>query len=138
MGRSARWLAVAATILFTLPLGGCSLPPFWVMITDFDSNEVLGIHLWKQDSVTGDFEDRIEISFSEPMITPRGEMMLYTTSVDGALGKEILTKIERDPADPGRVTMRIYSVRLPELGDYWLSSYNGHGDSEFSDKPVCL
>jgi hypothetical protein len=138
MGRLTRWLAVAATILCTLPLSGCNLPPFWVMITDFDSMEVLGIRLWKQDSVSGDYEERIEISFSEPVTTPRGEMMLYTMSVDGVPGKEILTNIERDPDDSGRVTMRIYSVRLPELGDYWLSSYNDYGDSAFSEEPVCL
>jgi hypothetical protein len=138
MGRLARWLAVAATILFTLPLSSCSRSIFRVMITDFDSMEVLGIRMWKQGPNTGTFEESLEVSFSDPRIDEDGEWLSYRQLVDGeVVAGAIWTAITRDPDNPDRVTMRLLLTAL-EHGDHWLSSYNAHGDSALSENPFCL
>lgn len=113
-----------------LVIGGCEVPGFRIEIPDFDTSQVLGMHVWHYDEALDDVEPVVELAFGEPFQDEAGRLLLpYTYDPGTGEPTELTASMARDPADPDRVTVRLPYVPLGAAGEYRISTYNAAGES---------
>ena len=125
-------LLAALPMLLMLPATGCNLQQFRIAITDFESADVTGIWMWREDA-GGEFERNVEIQLGEPFVEGGVEMVEYTM-IDAATQAEFqfAAPVVRDPANPDRAELDLFSLLWAEGGSYKASTYNEFGESPLS------
>lgn len=113
---------------------GCDLQWVKVTIPDFESKQVTGIWVWRQSEQSGQYVRDTEIEFGERIPAGGGVELLRVETTTGPLGERssLPTGIERDAANPDRVTLSLGFTRLSAPGIFKVSTYNAAGDSPLS------
>lgn len=113
---------------------GCDLQWIRVTIPDFESKVVTGVWVWRLSEQTGQFVRDTEIEIGDVYVPQEGIELVSVVTTTGPLGERatLPTGLERDAADPDRVTLKLGFTRLSAPGTFKVSTYNAAGDSPLS------
>jgi len=119
---------------------GCDLQWIRVTIPDFDSKGVTGVWVWRQSEQTGQFVRDTEIEIGDLVVAQNGLEIVSIVTTTGPLGERasLPTGVERDAANPDRVTLSLGFTRLSAPGTFKVSTYNDVGDSPLSQESTQL
>ena len=139
MARRVSRVAFAALLALVPMFVGCEIRSVGVVIPGFDAYEVQGLQLWRRDG-SGSYQPAGRITFLRDAtpeefgnVDPEAEWLVYSSG-----GASNVAEVERDAADPDRVTLRLWYVRLEESGLYKASVFNAAGDSPLSRQALLL
>jgi len=128
--------------LMVCPAGGmgCALRWIRVPIPDFDSKGGTGAWGWRQSEQTGQFVRDTEIEIGDLVVAQNGLEIVSIVTTTGPLGERasLPTGVERDAANPDRVTLSLGFTRLSAPGTFKVSTYNDVGDSPLSQESTQL
>ena len=133
----SRHCYVLGVLLALLCLTGCDLKTVALVISDFDSAQVQGAWLYRQNPVTGDFLRETQVRFQLPTYFEAGEELIdYTTENPGQWADLDLTaRVERSG---GNVVLRLLWGADGNPAFYRASTYNTVGESALSGEAVGL
>lgn len=127
---------LAMAVLF-VPLGGCEWNRLRVRIPDFDSNDVVGLWIWRRSEATGQYVRDGQVVFFQPEIVNGRERMKYEVRrPDGLALYDLAARVIRSGANPDSVTVRLQYVRISPPGSFKISSFNQFGDSPLSNETL--
>ena len=139
MFRRTRVALAAISLLIPFALG-CDYRGFGIVIDGFDEYQVQGVNLYRLNTQTNQYEpahsiivDRIPANW--PDLQGAGELV---TIVNTGGGPGLPAEVERDPADPDLVTIRLTYLRVEQPGLFRATLYNAAGESPPSDQEVTL
>lgn len=136
--------ALAALVALVLPvLSGCEMKPLTVEIIGWDTYQVQGVWLWRWDTVSKTYERDNGVQFLRDRSTaqyaqsfpPDAELLAYTHATGGT---EMPARLDRDPSDADRVTLRLWYVRFSDPGNFKATAYNAAGESPLSANSILL
>jgi len=127
---------LALTALAALP--GCKVPGVTLMLSDFDTSQVDGLRVWREDAGTGELREELAVVFTGVSETADGEVLTYQLwDGDTLIAGDIPTALERDPDQPQAATFRLDVLVVPG-GRYRLSAWNAAGESQPSAEVLVL
>ena len=141
--RKSRCALVALVALVLPVLSGCEIRPLTVEIFGWDAHQVQGVWLWRWNTVSKIYERDNGVQFLRDRSTaeyaqqfPQGtELVVYTFAMGST---ELPARLERDPADPDRVKLRLWYLRFSDSGSFRATTYNAAGESELSPNSIVL
>lgn len=132
MRRTSFRTALAGLAALGLLAFGCDIRGFRVQIPGFDTQQIQGVWLWRQDE-SGDFERHAQIRFTERVTIGALEYQIYHVTASGG-GFTLQSPIQRPAGAPGDATLDLAFVRAP--GTFRVSSYNAAGESPLSEGQI--
>lgn len=142
MRRARRAIILLGVSLVLLAVQGCKWFEVTVKIPDFDSRQVQGVWMWRKDPATGRWERAGQITFQPAAPAtdagPGAEELQYVVIQPDGAAFPLNSPIERDPAAPDRVTLRLWYARFLDPGEYRISTYNESGESPLSPQSLEL
>jgi hypothetical protein len=134
MQRSLRHALRLALLALAVPLLGCDLSWLNVEIPDFNSKQIEGVWVWRLSPQTNQYQRDTQIQFGGVTTLTSGDILSYTTNVNGAT---LTTGITRNSANPDVITVTLGFQRgLP--GVFKVSTFNAAGESVLSSKSESL
>ena len=108
----------------------CPLGRLHVLIPDFESGGVQGIHLLRLDDVSGSLEPAGSIVFKGLVSDETGEYLLYRErDTDGTLGGTVHGPVTRDPSRPDAIQLEFWFKNELPAGWFKVTTYNEAGAS---------
>ncbi|MGH0037428.1 MAG: hypothetical protein ACQGVK_20565 [Myxococcota bacterium] len=131
--RLFRVALVSLAILSVIPLTACNFSTIRLLVTDFDSGAVAGLHFWKLDYAKGTYEEALDLEFIEVVEQGGGETLVYELWKNGrVIVTSMAVPVERIQGLSDAAVIRPLLAGLAP-GAYRLSSYNEAGDSALSE-----
>jgi len=133
MRTAPRGALAFALALLMLPIAGCSLKPFQVVLAGFQDSDISGIWLWRRQS-TGTYARACKIEISQPYLLNGTEIVSYdqTCPGGGANGTPLMTRVQRLKSKPDTVTLALLFQTDGEVGIYRATTYNAAAESALS------
>ncbi len=139
--RKARRAALALLLISLPALSGCEIKSLTVQILGWDAYQVRGLWLWRFDDSAGRFQRDNAVQFHRDRSTaqyqdqfPSGaELVVYSSAAGNT---EMPVRVERDPRDPDRVTLRLWYLRVSDPGVFKATTYNAAGESPLSSSSI--
>ena len=137
MRSNIRLFVLLFAALAMLPLGGCELgTQFRIVIPDFESAEVEGIWIWREDA-GGDFARDVEIKLGEPFVEDGVELVEYTfVDPDTEFELQFAAPVVRDAVNPDQAELDLFALLWAGVGTFKASTYNEFGESPLSEQTV--
>ena len=132
----ARALAIIATVLLVLPLGGCgAATQFRVFIPDLASANVEGIWFWQE--IDGEFVRAAEIELGA-LVEQNGQEFLEYSLIapTGEIWAELASPVERPEGESSGAELDLIVALFTGSGLYKASTYNDFGESSLSSGTV--
>ena len=142
MRKLVRALATALTVAAVVPFFGCGwLQSITVVISDFDSNDIQGVWVWREDVADGSYQRETEIRLEEPFMDSGQQFLRYSVRTPaGEQQLNIRTPIVRPNAgNPDAAQLTFFIVLSNgQAGSFKASTYNDAGESTLSTQTLDL